>query len=58
MSNEHNEATPITVAKIIGELEIPPLGGKMLREQITLPDGSYLVVRISRRHGRPRLADD
>lgn len=46
-----------TVAEVIGlgDMIIPPVGGKMLREWIGLPDGSWLRVKISRRKSAPPL---
>ena len=48
----------ITLADVVGDLEIPPRGGKMLRTIVELADGSHLVIRVSRRHGRPKAGDD
>jgi hypothetical protein len=48
---------PERLADVIGDLEIPPRGGKMLRTMVQLED-SHLVIRVSRRHGKPKAGDE
>jgi hypothetical protein len=51
-NNDNRTDAPMAlkVGDVIGDLELPRRGGKMLRRQIELADGSCLVVPISRRH--------
>jgi hypothetical protein len=39
------------ISDVIGDMQIPEVGGRMVRKLIELPDHSLLWCRISRRRG-------